>query len=258
MRIQVALVALVVLSLSATRARGQMSASEHIALGDRQYTAMDAAGALAEYDSALAVEPRSYEALWRAAREAVDLGEFERDKAKQTAYFARAERDARLAVQVNPGDPEGHFQLARALGRRALTLGPRDRIRYGTEVRKEALAALQLDPQHPGALHVMGEWNAEVMRLNGVTRWIAKNVLGGDVFGSASWANAVRYMEQSVAVEPTRIVHRLDLAKIYADIGEKAKAQEQYEAVLRLAPTDYDDRFYKVEAQQALSALQKG
>lgn len=253
MRFQVALVALIALSASAARA--QSSASEHIALGDREHTAMNPTSALAEYDSALVLEPRNYEALWRAAREAVDLGEYERDKAKQGADFSRGERDARLAVQVNAGDPEGHFQLARALGRRALTLGPRDRIKYATEVRAQALDALKLDPHHPGALHVMGEWNAEVMRLNGMTRWIAKNVLGGDVFGSASWDNAVRYMEQSVAVEPTRIVHRLDLAKIYADIGEKAKAREQYEIVVRADPTEYNDRFYKAEAQRALSEM---
>ena len=36
-------------------------------------------------------------------------------------------------------------------------------------------------------LHVMGMWNAEVMRLNTFSRAVAKNVLGGRVFGAASW-----------------------------------------------------------------------
>ena len=61
----------------------------------------------------------------------------------------------------------------------------------------------------------MGMWNAEVMRLNGFTRMMAKNFLGGKVFGQASWPEAKRYMEESVANEPDRIVHRVDLAGVY-------------------------------------------
>ena len=30
--------------------------------------------------------------------------------------------------------------------------------------------AARLDPNHPGALHVLGVWNAEVMRLSGIER----------------------------------------------------------------------------------------
>jgi FimV-like protein len=156
---------------------------------------------------------------------------------------------------VNPRDPEAHFHLARALGRRALSVGVRDRVKFGTEVRAEALAALQLDPNHPGALHVMGVWNAEVMRLNGFQRFFAKNVLGGRVFGEASWDKAVSYMERSVAVDPDRIVHHLDLGKIYADLGDKAKARTQLELVVRGRRIDFNDPAYQREAQAALEKL---
>ena len=59
----------------------------------------------------------------------------------------------------------------------------------------------------------MGMWNYNVMRLSGMSRFMAKNFLGGKVFGSANWDEAQRYMEQSVAVEPERLVHHLDLAR---------------------------------------------
>ena len=74
---------------------------------------------------------------------------------------------------------------------------------------------------------VMGAWNAAVMRLNGVERFMARKFLGGRVFGTASWKEAQRYLEQAVAVEPERIVHRSALAEIYADVGDNAKAREQ-------------------------------
>ena len=156
---------------------------------------------------------------------------------------------------MNAQDPEAHFHLARALGRRALSVGVRDRVKFGTDVRTEAMAALRLNPNHPGALHVMGVWNAEVMRLNGVQRFFAKNVLGGRIFGDASWDKAVSYMERSVAVDPDRIVHHLDLGKIYADLGNKAKAREQLEMVVRGRRIDFNDPAYQREAKALLEKL---
>jgi tetratricopeptide (TPR) repeat protein len=234
---------------------GAQTVANHIALGDKEYVAMNAAAALRHYQAAMASDPKSYEALWKAARSAVDLSEYERNDEMRGVHYRNAELWARRAVQANPSDAEGHFNLARALGKNALTLGPKARIKYAGDVRAQALACLKIDPRHPGCLHVMGMWNAEVMRLSGFTRMMAKNFLGGRVFGSASWAEAKRYMEASVANDPDRIVHHLDLAGVYRDMGDKAKARAEYEAVMKLANRDFNDRHYKGEADAALRRL---
>ena len=243
--------ALMMLALEA----GAQGVMEHVAAGDRAHAALDAPLALEHYERALAIDPRSYEALWKAARDAVDLGETLTDSARRMEYYRRGERYAREAVAVNPADAEGHFHLARSVGLAAITLGVRDRVRYATEVRAEALRALELDPRHPGALHVLGMWNAEVMRLKGVERAFARAFLGGKVFASASWADAIRYMEEAVAVDPGRLTHHLDLARIYRDRGNNAKAREHYEAVLRGRMTELSDPQYRRAAERELSAL---
>lgn len=250
----VASLALAGATVAAPSARAQ-SAREHITLGDQAHDAMNAPEAAKHYEAAAQAEPGNYEALWKSARELVDLAEYEPNKDTRTQEYKQAEGYARRAVAANPGDPEGHFHLARALGRVALTLGPKDRVKYGKDVRNQALEALKADPNHPGALHVMGRWNAEIMRLNGMTRFFAKTFLGGSVFDEASWANARRYMEQSVHADPDRIVHKLDLGEIYADMGDKPKAREMYQAVITGRATDYNDRHYKDEAQRKLNEL---
>ncbi|HUQ98458.1 MAG TPA: hypothetical protein VM166_03325 [Gemmatimonadaceae bacterium] len=226
--------------------------ANHIALGDKEYVAMNAAAALQHYEAAIAEDPKNGEALWKASRSAVDLGEYEQSDSKRETSFKTAEAFARRAVAANPADAEAHFSLARALGKYALSQGPRARVKYGTEVRAEALECLRLSSKHPGCLNVMGMWNAEVMRLNGFTRMLAKNVLGGKVFGSANWADARRYLEESVAAEPDRIVHHLHLAGVYKDIGEKAKARAEYEAAMKLPNRDFNDRHYKAEADAGM------
>lgn len=242
------------LSVSAPAALAQ-SADEHVALGDRDHAALNTATSLKHYEAAVVADPKNYVALWKAARNAVDLGESQADAGRRKELYRSAELYARRAVEARPADAEGHFQLARALGRTALSLGKKDRVKYAGDVRKHALEALKYNPRHAGALHVMGVWNAEVMRLSGFTRMVARNFLGGKVFGSASWKEAVRYMEQAVAVEPDRITHRLDLGEIYADLGDKAKAREQFEAVLRLPAADPNDDRYKQNADRSLKAL---
>jgi tetratricopeptide (TPR) repeat protein len=239
--------------LVASIAAGQ-TAADHIALGDKSYVAMDAPAALQHYAEAIKLDPKNYEALWKASRSAVDLGSYERDDEKRGLDFKNAEQYARRAVEVNPGDAEGHFNLARSLGKNALTQGPKARIKYAKDVRSQALECLKIDPKHPGCLHVMGMWNAEVMRLNGFTRMLAKNFLGGQIFESASWPEAKRYMEASVANDPNRIVHHLDLAGVYRDMGDKARARAEFEAVMKLPNADYNDRHYKGEADAALRA----
>jgi tetratricopeptide (TPR) repeat protein len=201
------------------------------------------------------VDTTSYDGLVRAAHDAVDKGEFNPSKDQREALYADAERYARKAVAANPNDAEGHFQLARAIGRRAQTMGSRDRVKFASVVREEALAALRFNPKHAGAMHVMGVWNAEVMRLNGFVRMIAKNLLGGKVFGEASWDNARKYLEDAAALEPNRITHKLDLAGVYADRDQKDKARQLYEWIASAPVTDYNDRNYKEEASRRLKEL---
>ena len=74
------------------------------------------------------------------------------------------------------------------------------------------------------------------------------------MFGSASWAEAKRYMEESVAREPDRIIHHLDLAGVYRDMDDKAKARAEFQEVMKLPNQDYNDHQFKAEADAALRA----
>ncbi len=235
-------------------ARGQ-SVGQDISLGDQEQANFNSAAALVHYEAAIAADSTNEEALGKASRAAVDLGEQVADAAARAALYRKGEQYARRAIAASPNDPEAHFHLARALGRRALTLGARDRVRYANDIRAQALLALKLDPDHPGALHVLGVWNAEIMRLNGFERFFARNVLGGKTFSEASWKDAIAYMERAVAIDPDRLAHHLDLGTIYVDVGQKDKAREQFEQVIEGRRTDVNDPQYKREAEAALRKL---
>jgi len=241
--------------LAAQAAPQPTGLAELMAAGDKATEARQPKQALTHYEAALQAAPRNTDALWKASGAAIDIGEVEADEKRREATFAKATDYARRAIATDSNNAESNFAMARALGRAALTVGPRDRIKFAKEVRLYALRTLAIDAKHPGAMHVMGMWNAEIMRLNGMVKLIAKTLLGGQILGTASWASAANYLEQSVANDPVRAVHRLDLARVYRDMGRKADARAAYEAALKAPLKDANDDLYQRQAAEELRAL---
>lgn len=227
-----------------------------VARGDSAYADFNAEEAFRHYESALTIDSLHADALGKASRTAVDIGESLADAARQRSLYRAGERYARVAVRVDSANADNWFHLARALGRTALSVGVRERVRYAVEIRRSAQKALAIDPDHPGALHVLGMWNAEVKRLSGFELFFARRFLGGNVLGEANWKDAVSYMERAVAVDPDRIAHRLDLAGIYADTGDRDKARATYETVISSTlRVDFNDPLYRKQAEERLKRL---
>jgi tetratricopeptide (TPR) repeat protein len=229
-----------------------------LAEGIRAFDARQPEIARQRFESALALDPNSYEANWRLALTLITLGAETPDSVKspeRDSLFAEAEHCARRAVAADSLGADGHFLLARAIGQTALTKGKKERIRLGGEVRSEALRAIELNPKHDGAYHVLGRWNAELMRLSGFSRFFARQFLGGDIFKEASWAAAISNMERAVELDSSRITHRLDLARVYIDRKRYTDARRQLEAVEALPVRDFEDPRYKEQAAVLLQRI---
>ncbi len=218
----------------------------------------DLRNAVAHYQAALALDSTGYEANWRAAIALLDEGEQIPDRvrsAKRDSLYARAERLARRAVAADSTRAEGHFALAAAVGRASLTMGRKERIRRARVIRDEALRTLAIDPRHDGAYHILGRWNAEIMRLSGLSRFFAKNLLGAGIFGQASWEEAVSNLEHAVALDPGRLYHRLELAEIYVDRKRYDDARSELTQLGALPDREIMDSVYRRQAQALAAKL---
>jgi hypothetical protein len=141
------------------------------------------------------------------------------------------------------------------VGRASLTMGKKARIRRASEIRSEALRTIALNPRHDGAYHILGRWNAEIMRISGLSRFFAKSFLGAGIFNQASWAKAIFNMEKAVELDPGRIYHHLELAEIYAERKRVADAKPQLGLVESLPNREVMDSAYKVEGATLLRRL---
>lgn len=237
---------------------GAQTVPEFVARGVAAMDARTPDAGLRDFQAALALDSTSYEANWRASIAAVDIGKQTPDSVPdptRDSLFRLAERYATRAVAANPDGADGYFALANAVGRTSLTLGAKARVQRAAEIRDAALRAIAINPQQDGAFHVMGRWNAEIMRLSGLQRFFAKSFLGGAVFSEASWDNAVAYMKKAVEIRPQFIYHHYDLALIYIDIKEWELARQQLAVIPSLPLIDVMDPVWKTEAAGLLQSI---
>lgn len=252
-------VAAVALALSAAPLLAQDLAG-HLAAGDAARCRRNADEALTHYRAALALDSTNYDALWKASQAYVDIGKQlpNAQSARRDSMYAQGLDLARKAVAANDNGADGHFMLAVATGRAALTLGARQRVRYAGVVRDEALRAAGLNPRHDGALHVLGRWNAEIMRLPGLTKFFAKTFLGAGVFNQASWDNSVNYFNQAIEIAPNNLYHHFDLAEALSDADRKQEAVPHLEQVASLAlGCDPMDGAYKTQAAALMTRINR-
>ena len=227
------------------------SVADHVVMGTAAIDEHDLRTGLAHFETALAMDSNDYAANWRSAIALLDQGEQIPDSiesAERDSLFARAEVLARRSVAADSLGSEGHFAVAATVGRASLGMGKKERIRRAKVIRDEALRTIELDPDHDGAYHVLGRWNAEIMRLSGLSRFFAKSFLGAGIFREASWEAAIANLERAVELDPARIYHRLELARIYADRKRYQEARDQLGQIEALPDRELLDPVYRKRA----------
>jgi tetratricopeptide (TPR) repeat protein len=230
------------------------SVEDLIRKGDDAMARLAPTRAMEFYQAAVARDPRNHEALWKAGRTLIDLGELEEKGNSQKDKYNKALKYAERAIQMNPDGADGHFVRAYALARVALFEGGRTKIRLSKEVKAEALRAVDLNPLHDGAYHILGMWNYDVADLNFIERAIANTLLGG-VPKDASFENAAHYYELALQANPDNIHHHLEYARTLLRLGRREEARSALQTAVDLPGRDLDDPAHKQEAKNLLRKL---
>ena len=251
---------LAALAFAAPLPLAAQSAAEHVALGDSAPAALHPDVALRHYKAALALDSTNYAANWKAARAIADVakqleGNADSLKRRRDSLYTVGRSYAERAIRADSGGADGHYALAMVLGRLSRTKGSKERVRFAKVIFDEATRAVTLNPNHDGAHHVLGAWHAEVKRLSGIQRFFAKALFGGGFMSVATWDDAVKNLEQAVALNPAHVYHRLELAEVYADVGQYSKAREQCATIATLPVGDVLDPVYKEDAALLLADI---
>lgn len=222
--------------------------------GDAAFRAFDNETARLCYQRAFAIDSTDCDVLWKLARSDIDRGMVAPDDEKPR-WFASSEGIARRCVALYPDSSEAHFFLAVAIGQMTKVVGGKRRIELSKDVQREAQATLSIDPNHAGAMHILGRWNYEVAGIGWLTKVAAKVVYGGAPPG-ASYQQAKEWFERAIAIRPDMPLNHLWLGETLIKLDDYHGAREELQACLDLDDVLWDDPLTKAKAQKKLREIE--
>src|SRR5262245_3917549 len=180
--------------------------------------------------------------LLRVADVYMSLGDdISLDIIKRGAAYDEGARFARQAIDLQETNADAHYLYAANLGNAAQLKGTMASALTVQEIKRHVKRALELNPDHAQALHMMG------MMLEKLP-WL----LGGDAEG------ALTYLRRAVVADPTYLHARLDLARAYIKRKDSGAARRELEVIVQqpVPPNaSASNRRQREDARQLLNSL---
>ncbi len=237
-----------------------------ILLGDEHYLAREHEKSLAVFHSVLDLDENNIEALWRIGRTEWYLGDIEKMNENEEAMILHFEagRDiSEKAMNLDENHGPAILWYASNFGELILTtMSVFDQAPASIKVHELANKALEIIDSSDneawkttgpldGALHLLGQWNYDVLDQP----WIFQKI--GSLAGipDASYGDAEKYFKRSCEVMPTYLKHWLYLGKTYIEMDEDEKARDALQEVLDRPWGDVGDEKIKLIAQELLEDL---
>ncbi len=185
-----------------------------------------------------------------AAQSLAIYAHFEATDEEWNEVIERAMRIGEEAVRADPTNPEAHCQYAHAVGRYAQGVGTITAIRKGLagKVRDALEAALEIDPDYPGAHLTLGGWHADVAAAG----FLARKVYG------ANREDAVRHYERALELVPESKILLYEYGSRLSDLDEESgteRARAMLEMALGLPVRDAYEEYVHLDILDGLDAL---
>jgi tetratricopeptide (TPR) repeat protein len=226
---------------------------------DEFYARFKVKEAQSELLKVLTLDADNTEALSKLARVHIDYGDIIPESSfdwqeKRLKQYRTAEEYARRAVKAGPTSTWGYFYVAASLGSIAALSPVAEQIDLSGEVRSAVEKSIELDPKNGFAYHVYGIWHRKMAEIGRMSRVFAAVIYGRSI-PTGSLDKSIDYLTTAVALNPTVIASRLELARSYADAENWPSAHNSLLSVRELPVQFSDDARYKKQAEQLLEEI---
>ncbi|MEX2403671.1 MAG: hypothetical protein WD625_06025 [Balneolales bacterium] len=208
--------------------------------------------ALDMYLSVLDIDATNYEALHNTSLLYNMEGFQFDDEDERMKYYKLAESYAERALEHHPDKDESHYVYSIALGRIADKSSARNRVKAAKAIKEHGEKALELNPEHAGAWHLLAVWHHNAANLNFAER-TAVRLLGG--LPDASNEKAEEAFNKAIALDDETIIFYRDFARFYDEVGKKQKAEQMLNKVVTLEPKVEGDEKILEESREMLSSI---
>jgi tetratricopeptide (TPR) repeat protein len=217
---------------------------------DRQ---LKAAEALALYQRAAALEPKDTAILLGIARQYRHLMADASSPQEKLLLGGHALDFAKRAATLAPDSSEAQASVALSYGKLLPLESSKEQIETARRVKAAAERALRLDPDNDIAWHVLGRWHEGYADLTGIRRALGELLYGK--LPTSTYAEAAKCFRRALDANPRRLVHYIELGRIYAKMGRDAGARQLIEAGLAMPSIEKEDAEEKQLGRETLRTL---
>jgi tetratricopeptide (TPR) repeat protein len=244
--------ACLVLLLSVAGAWAQ-TVEELLDKGDAFDRRFEAAEALKLYLAADKLEPKNADILLRIARQYRHLAQDTPAKKDKLQLGRIALGYAQLAASLAPDNPEAHLSIAITYGKMLPFMGSKEQVQTSPCIKSEVDKTLQLDPRNDLAWHILGRWHRTLAEISALKRTLAGTLYGSLPKGSKE--EAEQALKRAIALNPNRLMHYIELGRIYALMGRKDDARRFINKGLSMPDVEKDDPEMKAKGRETLEKL---
>lgn len=157
------------------------------------------------------------------------------------------------ASAAGPNDCEAQLSPAISYGKMLPMMGSKEQVDASPRIKAAVDRALALDARNDSAWHILGRWNRVLSDVSAVKRTLAGAIYGKLPTGSI--AEAERCLNKAIAIDPTRLMHYIELGRVYAQMGRKEDAKKMLNKGLAMPNTEKDDPEHKALGRAELEKL---
>jgi tetratricopeptide (TPR) repeat protein len=242
-----------ILLLSACGALRAESADDLIQKGYAFDVQLKAAQALELYSQAEKLEPGNARILVAIARQYRHLMADAETRENKLELGRIALQYGQRAAALAPNDSDAQLSPAISYGKMLSLMSTKDRVMISRRIKDSTDRALQLDPRNDLAWHVLGRWHEGYAELAGVRRAIGELLYGK--LPASTDQDAARCFEKAIEANPRRLMHYIELGRVYARMGRTADARRFLETGCAMPNVEKDDPGVKERGREALSRL---
>src|SRR5688572_6157386 len=224
-----------------------------IAKGDAFDEQLQPSEALKFFLPAEKLEPNNAELLVRIARQYRHLMSDTSSKKEKLRLGYLSLGFAERAAKAAPKNSEAQLSPAISYGKMLPFLGNKEQVNASPKIKEAVDRALQLNPKNDTAWHILGRWHRVLAGMGPV-----KRMLAGAIYGSLPVTTneaAEKCLLKAIAFNPNRVMHHIELGRIYAAMGRKEDAKKVLEKGLSMPSREKDDPEMKTIGQDLLKTL---
>lgn len=160
---------------------------------------------------------------------------------------------AQRATALAPNEAEAHLSIAISHAKMVSLWDNKQKMESSRQVKISVDKAIELDPSLDQAWHILGCWHQRLATISVVKKSLAKLIYGG--VPKASNDESVRCLKKAIELNPSRLIHFIELGCTYAQMGQKVEARQFIEKGLAMPDVGKDDPETKKRGREILKGL---